>query len=205
MHTTHRTLAATLALLATAALLAQPASAQEGGEEPGEDDRAEKMERHGHERAAMRGMHRMRGGHGAMLAHLPVAILHQREMLELSDQQVSRLEALRDSVRAIRDRGRTAMREAHEGGEGALGAGGIDIDAYRQSLRAAADRKVEHRVAVATAARDALQVLDEGQREKFLYGVRLMHRMRAHHGPGHDDSGHRGDRERRKEHDEGGI
>lgn len=205
MHTTHRTLAATLALLATAVLLAPPASAQEGGEEPGEDDRAEKMERHGHAGAAKRGMHRMRGGHGAMLAHLPVAILHQQEMLELSDQQVSRLEALRDSVRAIRDRGRTAMREAHEGGEGALGADGIDVEAYRQSLRSAADRMVEHRVAVATAARDALQVLDEGQREKFLYGVHLMHRMRAHHGRDHDDRGHRGDRERRKERDEGGI
>lgn len=215
MLTRQRTFPTTLALLAAAAFLAAPAAAQEQeGEEREGGERAATAK--GPYRGAMGDMHRMhamRAGHGAMLAHVPAAILHQRGMLGLSDQQVSRLETLRDSVRTLRESGHAAMREAHGGDEGAFGEGGIDVEAYREAVRAAADRMVEHGVAMATVARDALQVLDTEQREKFVYGVHLMQRMRAHHGRGMGMMGarHEHEKEEAEEHEhededgEGGV
>lgn len=168
-------LSRTLVLALAAALAAVgPAVAQGHGGEKG-----------GHGGMTERGGHamEMRGGHGAMLGHLPAAVLRQGDLLELSDDQRRRLEALRDSVEAVRrDRGGEpgAM---HERAASAFGEDGIDVEAYESALRSLADRRVAARVRVARIARRALDVLDDAQREKFLYGVHLMQRMhRMHHG-----------------------
>lgn len=114
--------------------------------------------------------------HGALLVRVPAAILHQAGALGLSDDQVARVEALRDSIVAIHGRRMRAMQGRGGDFEEAFTDDGIDLDAYRSALRAAADRMVETRVAVAEVAQSALQVLDASQREKFLYALHVMHR-----------------------------
>lgn len=130
----------------------------------------------------------MHGGHGAMLGHVPAAILHQGDLLELTDGQKERLEALKDSLASLREEGHGRDGDLKQADvESAFTESGIDVEAYESALRSMADRHVAARVEVARIARRALQVLDEDQREKFLYGVHLMHRMhRMHHG-GHGD------------------
>ncbi len=146
--------------------------------------------RGGHE--AMRAGGGMHGGHGSMLAKVPVAILHQGELLELTDDQVERLKSLKDSVKAVREGHRKDRGSMHGGMKDAFGEDGIDVQAYESALRSRADRRVAARVEVARIAQRALQVLEADQREKFLYGVHLMKRMhRGHHG-GHGDRMERG-------------
>lgn len=164
-----------LLVLALAAVFAAAGPAAAQGHGGGKEGGGHAME--------MRPGHRMHGGHGAMLARVPSAVLHQSELLELSDDQRRRLEALEDSVEAVgRDPGveRGAM---HERVTSAFGEDGIDVEAYESALRSTADRRVTRQVRVARFAQRALQVLDDAQREKFLYGVHLMQRMhRMHHG-----------------------
>lgn len=130
------------------------------------------------------------GGHGALLGHVPAAILHQAELLELSDGQEERVKALKDSLASMRKAHREDRGSMRERLESAFTESGIDVEAYETALRSMADRRISHRVETARIAQRALQVLDEDQREKFLYGVHLMHRMhRMHHG-GHAAMGH---------------
>lgn len=165
-----------LGMLAALAMLAPAASAQEGGG-------------HGAHGAKKGPSHGQMGGHGAMLGHVPTAILHQQEALGLSEDQVSRVEALRDSVMALHERAMTAMQEARGGLDEAFGEDGIDVEAYRRAVRAAADRRVEARVRAAEIASGALDVLDDSQRERFLYAIHLMHRMHRMHGGQGDGHG----------------
>lgn len=174
--TVRRSSVTILGMLAALAMLAPAASAQQGGGHGA----------HGAKKGSSGGqMGGMRGGHGAMLGHVPMAILHQQEALGLSEQQVSRVEALQDSVMALHERAMAAMQEARGGIEGAFGEDGIDVEAYRRAVRAAADRRVEARVRAAEIASGALDVLDDSQRERFLYAIHLMHRMHGGKGDGH--------------------
>ncbi len=167
--------------LALAAVLAAggPLLAQAHGERAGHD----MMERDGHA-APGGGMH---GGHGAMLGHVPAAILHQGDLLGLTDGQKERLEALKDSLASLRESPGGDGDTRHGSVRSALTGNGIDVEAYESALRSMADRHVAARVAVARIARQSLQVLNEDQREKFLYGFRLMHRMHRMHQGGHGD------------------
>lgn len=186
---TFRSAAGTLGVLAALALLAPGAQAQQQHVHPAPDRGAQEVEGHRGMKAGMhgqgmmgrmagmRGSGMMGGPHGAMLGHVPTAILHQSDALGLSDEQIARVEALRDSVAAIHETAMEAMHESHAGLEEAFTESGIDVAAYRSALRAAADRMVGAHVATAEAARSALQVLDAGQREKFLYALHVMHRM----------------------------
>ena len=182
MRTLNRTFVALVAALAAAGLLAPDAAAQHGGQ----------GEAHGGMDAPHAKMGSPHAGHGGLLGHVPMAILHQQEALDLSEEQVERVEALQDSLAALHGRSMAAMQGARGGVEEAFGADGIDVEAYRRAVRAAADRRVEARVRTAEIADRALGVLDASQREKFLYGVHLMHRMhRMHgaHGMGHGMKG----------------
>lgn len=165
--------------LALAAVLAAggPLLAQAHGEEGGHG----MMERDGHAMPAG-GMH---GGHGAMLGHVPTAILHQGDLLGLTDGQKERLEALKDSLASLRESRGGDSDSKHGGMSSVLTGSGIDVEAYESALRSMADRHIAARVAVARIARRSLQVLDEDQREKFLYGFRLMHRIHRMHQGGH--------------------
>lgn len=179
----HRTAAALLrrALgLALAALFVAGGalSAQGHGEKGGH---GMMMERHDAGMSAG-GMH---GGHGALLGHVPTAILHQAELLGLADDQEERLEALKDSLASMREARHEDRGSMREGMESAFTEGGIDVEAYESALRSMADRRISARVEVARIAERALQVLDDGQREKFLYGIHLMHRMHRMHQGGH--------------------
>ena len=124
----------TLALALAAVLAAAGAAAAQGhGGEKGGHGGME--ERGGHGMEMQRG-HRMHGDHGAMLGRVPAAVLRQGELLELSDDQRRRLEALSDSVETVRrdrggERGATRQRLAS-----AFGENGIDVEAYESALRA---------------------------------------------------------------------
>ena len=176
----NHTVVALVAALAAAGLPAHDVAAQHGGQ----------GEAHGGMDAPHGKMGSPHASHGALLGHVPMAILHQQEALELSEEQVARVEALQDSVAALHERSMAAMKEARGGVEQAFGEDGIDVEAYRRAVRAAADRRVEARVRAAEIADRALGALDASQREKFLYGLHLMHRMHGAHGMGHGTQGH---------------
>lgn len=115
------------------------------------------------------------------LAHLPLLLLEQREALGLDSAQIQKLEALhvagarsdrahRGSLAAIHDRLAAAMSGDH-----------LDLDAYRDAVRAEADSMVARRMEVAGRAQRALGLLTAAQRSNALYGIRLLHVM---HGGG---------------------
>lgn len=145
-------------------------------------------ERHGQrghrdmpDRPARKGM---TGGHGHgmhLIAHLPTALLHQKELLELTDRQVEEIEAVRQEMEEARSH-RGEGGSAHEEIASAFGPAGLDVSAYEEALREAARRRIDARVAAARRAQRALEVLDADQRARFLYGLRLMHRMHRMHG-----------------------
>lgn len=177
-----------LSALAAVALAAPGLAAQQQGPPHRQHHGgAMRMEGHPGMMGGMGGPAMTGGPHGAMLARVPMAILHQAEALGLSDEQVARVEALRDSVVAIHGRRMTAMQGMGGDFAEAFTDDGIDLNAYRSALRSAADRMVETRVAVAEVAQSALQVLDASQREKFLYALHVMHR-----GPGMEGAMHGG-------------
>lgn len=131
---------------------------------------------------------------GALMAHVPTAILHQRDLLGLSDAQVEEIRAVQEEI-PVPGEDREEMRAAHEKLRDALGPDGIDVSAYESALRAMTDRMVGRRVEAARSARRALEVLDADQRARFLHGMRLMRRMHRMHGgaaDGHGDGGGRG-------------
>lgn len=125
---------------------------------------------------------------GALMAHVPTAILHQSDLLGLSDAQVEEIRAVREAMPTPGE-AREEMRSAHEQLRSALGPEGIDVSAYESALRTMADRMVRRRVEAARGARRALDVLDAGQRSRFLHGMRLMRRMHRMHGDGMDEHG----------------
>lgn len=188
--TTPTVLGRALALgLAAAFAAAGALSAQAHGEKGSHEGMEHGMKRSG-----------MHGGHGAMLAHVPAAILRQGELLELSDGQAERLNALKDSLEAVRQAHHGSEGPMHEEMASAFSESGIDVDAYESALRSMADRRVAARVEVARIAQRALQVLDAGQREKFLYGVHLMQRMHRMHQDGHGEM--QGGKKMREKHGE---
>lgn len=125
---------------------------------------------------------------GALMAHVPTAILHQSDLLDLSDAQVEEIRAVREAMPTPGE-AREEMRAAHEQLRSALGPDGIDVSAYESALRTMTDRMVRRRVEAARSARRALEVLDAGQRSRFLHGMRLMRRMHRMHGGGMDGHG----------------
>lgn len=107
----------------------------------------------------------------------PAMILRMGDALELTEDQVSRLDAIRsEAADAHRSHMQAAM-SAHRAAGRALEGGSPDFDAYRDALSGASSHMVQAHVAMARASVQAREVLTEQQREELHRGMGMMRAM----------------------------
>lgn len=171
MHTEERMRNGVLALL-VAGLVVWPAAAaaQQGQPRPGRDQAPDQ------DRSRM-GMMSMQG-HGAMMGMMvasnPTMMLRHGEALELTDQQVNRLEALRDQLAQRRTAHMEAMRALHGRMAEQATAEEMDLEAHESALRSMADAAVSMHMDAARVGQEAREVLSPEQREKLEVGMQFM-------------------------------
>lgn len=124
------------------------------------------------------GMMQMMGqGMGMMATGGPgaTAMLTMRDALDLSDEQVSRLETIRDELATTVQPLMTAMMASHTAAAGALQGDTPQLGAYQQNLQTAANIMVQTHVAMAQAQVQARRVLTPEQRERLaVRGMQMM-------------------------------
>lgn len=209
----------TIALALAASLVAAPLLAQERSEQDEKEGMSRMhrmMEHHPGMTGPMPMMGGMMGGEGMhrprMMSMMiagpgpaPRMLLHMKDALRLSDDQVSRLEEIRTNLQEERtthmEAARTARKAAHEA---MTREGSPDVDAHEEHLREAADHHVQAHMTMVRAHQQARDVLTDDQRsnvEFFGQMMEMMGRMmdRGGHGmemegrrmPGHPMKGHR--------------
>lgn len=135
------------------------------------------------------GMMQMMGqGMGMMATGGPgaAAMLDMRDALDLTDEQVSRLETIRDDLATTVQPLMTAMMASHSAAAEALRGDSPDFDAYQQGLQGAANIMVSAHVAMARSQVEARDVLTPEQLELMRdRGSKMMEDvMRMHGWPG---------------------
>lgn len=136
----------------------------------------------------MQRMHGMGGPGGTMgmmdggmmgTAGGPAMLLRLEESLELTDDQVARLEALHESaqteMRQHMMQGMQTMRSSHE----LLDGESPELSAYEARLREAANHMVLAHTAMARAAVDARALLTPEQQERLALARTMMEEMRG--------------------------
>ncbi|MFW6205697.1 MAG: Spy/CpxP family protein refolding chaperone [Gemmatimonadota bacterium] len=171
----------TLAVLAALALMAAPAMAQGHHGARADSSRGTGMMQ-GHPGMMQGGMMQMMHGQGGMMMGMamgPGMVLQLRESLELTDDQVTQLEALRDSAQAtMRQHMMQGMQGMHAASE-SLSSDSPDLDAYETRLREAMNHMVLAHTAMAEAGVEARQVLTAEQRERLSLAREMMQEMRG--------------------------
>ena len=115
------------------------------------------------------------GGMGMMGAR-PARLLAQRDRLELTDDQVARLEELREDQKRMRQGMHTGMMAVRSRMRDVTEADSLDLGAYRSALEAMADQMVGHRMQWARFEQQVMEVLTPEQRASVQRGAP---------GPGH--------------------
>lgn len=148
-----------------------------------------------HKPGHMEGHHGMAHGKSGtwgmdMFAYVPKAILFQKDLLGLSDEQVQKIKSIKQQMRQAGG-DHEAIEKIHGQMAEALKGEQFDLSAYESALKKAADYVVQARIETARNAQDALKVLDKDQRTRFLYSMQVMHKwmeMRSmkHHKGGMD-------------------
>lgn len=123
-----------------------------------------------------------------MFAYVPMAILFQKDLLGLSDEQVQKIQSIKQEMRKAGGN-HEAIEKIHEQMASALKEGQFDLAAYESALKKAADYVVQARTETARKAQDALKVLDEDQRTRFLYSMQVMHKWMEMRGMKHHKHG----------------
>lgn len=124
------------------------------------------------------GMMGMMGQQMAMMgAPGPGMLLRMRDALELTDDQVSRLEALQEEVSTARQQHMQPAMTAHRSAMEALQGEPADLQAYEESLREAAQHMVQAHVEMARFGTEAHGVLTPEQRQQLQEGMRMMRGM----------------------------
>lgn len=133
----------------------------------------------------MRGGGMMMGpGMGMMgMGASPAMVLSRRDALGLTDDQVGRLEELRDELSAEMEGHMTAAMAVRRNATEALGEEEADFGAYEEALQEAASNMVQAHVAMARTARQTRDVLTPEQWEQ-VQERGMMHRPGMMHGPG---------------------
>lgn len=165
------------ALTVMAALVAAPAMAQEHHGAQQDTARAGMEMMQG---GMMQGMHGQQGMMGGMMemAAGPGMILRLQESLDLSEDQVAKLEALQESTRQEMHphmmQGMQAMRSASD----LLDSDSPDLGAYEAQLREGTNHMVLAHITMAQAAVDARELLTANQRERLALARSMMKEMR---------------------------
>lgn len=108
----------------------------------------------------------------------PAMLLRMRDDLDLTGDQVSRIEEILGEFQAGVEPQMSAAMSAHNAGQAALEADPADFDAYQQSLEAAANVMVQMHVAMARAQVEAREVLTPEQQENLSeHGMKMMQGM----------------------------
>lgn len=128
------------------------------------------------------GMQHGMGMHEGMMGMMmsrpgPGMILRLKETLELTDDQVSRLEAMhneaRESMQAHQQAAQQARMRAHQ----AMMADAPDLDAFQAALEEAADHTIQAAMAMARVHTEAAGVLTDVQTEKLHTLMEAMEEM----------------------------
>lgn len=114
------------------------------------------------------------GMRGGMMGHAmmmgagpsPGMLLQRRDALELTDDQVTRLEEIRDEVSGTMQGHMTVMMSVRREAAEALQDETPDLDAYQETLQRAASQMVQAHMAMARAANRTRDVLTAEQWEK---------------------------------------
>ncbi len=120
-----------------------------------------------------------------MVGPNPSMILHQRDALRLTDDQMEQIEAIKKETTATHESIMSEMRSLHERAKEALEGEQPDFSSYESALNAAANRHVQMQVSMARAGQQALEVLNAEQRSNLHYGMRVTRQrmmMRAGEG-----------------------
>lgn len=123
---------------------------------------------------AMGMMHDGMPMHGLMV-FAPQHLLEHRATLELSAQQVTRLEALRDAVKPAHDKAASAARTAGDSLQTALGAANPDTALARRLFQAHHSAMGEAHWSMLKVAVQAKAVLTDAQRERVEGWANEMH------------------------------
>ena len=111
-----------------------------------------------------------------MGAPTPGMILHHKQELGLSAEQIGRLETLEKQAEAACSQHMRLGMEAHQAANQLLEAAAPDFAAYTAKMKQAAGQMAEGHVAMAKAALEARAVLTPAQREKVKTMMGQMHR-----------------------------
>jgi Spy/CpxP family protein refolding chaperone len=125
-----------------------------------------------------------------MFAYVPMAILFQKDLLGLSNDQVQKIQSIKKEMHKS-GANHEAFEKIHEQMASAIKEGKFDLSAYESALKEAANDIVQTRVETARKAQDALKVLNEDQRTRFLYSMQVMHKwmeMKHHKGGMHKEN-----------------
>ncbi len=108
----------------------------------------------------------------------PSFLLEQKDALDLSDEQVQRLEELKNELSEFHQAHMSRVGPLHEQAREALHGEQPDLGAYESALKSLADEHVQMQVEMARVSQEAMAVLTETQRSNVHFGLRLMHGMR---------------------------
>jgi hypothetical protein len=175
-------------LLVAAAVVAAPLAAQGPPPWAGRADSARRpmagmpmMGMHPMMGMDMMGMHMMgmhmqgMGGMHAAMVFAPAYLLEHKDKLALTPQQVTRLEALRDSTKAMHDRAAATARTAGDSLGAALAVTTPDTALARRLFRAHHDAMGEAHWTMLRAGVQAKAVLTATQRERVAGWADVMH------------------------------
>ena len=134
----------------------------------------------------MMGSGAMMGGRGmmGMMGANPSMLLAQRDVLELTDDQVTRLEELREKQQGMMQGMHKGMMAVRSQMQDAMAADSLDMEAYRNAVEAMADQMVGHHMQMARFREQVLDVLTPEQREKLQTGMQMMRHMMGGQGMG---------------------
>ncbi len=128
--------------------------------------------------------HGMMGPRMGMMGASPSMLLAHRDVLELTGEQVTRLEELREKHQGMMKGMHKGMMAVRSQMHGAMSADSLDMEDYRSAAEAMADQMVGHHVQMARFRKQVLDVLTSEQREKLRTGMQMMRHMIGGRGTG---------------------
>lgn len=114
----------------------------------------------------------------------PAMILRMEDALDLTDDQIGRLEEIRQEFSGTQQQHMNAAMSAHQNARQALEGEDPDFEAYQEALQEASTHMVQAHVAMARAAVQARQVLTAEQRQRLQQGMGMMQGMMGDPGAG---------------------
>ena len=136
----------------------------------------------------MQQMHEMMGPMMRGMAFAPDHLLHRKDSLGLTADQVSRLTALREAALAAHDRAATQARTHMEALARVFSAAAPDTAGARQHFQAAHQAMGDAHWAMLRAAAQARAVLTDSQRSRVEGWVDVMQMMMQRHGAAADSA-----------------